>query len=194
MHEVLLQTIGDKVNLSTEEQQLIQQYFKPKRLRKRQMLIQEGDACDRFNFVTRGSMVTRAIDEMGHERVISFAFEGWWVGDLNALYKKVPSRLNVEALESCDLLQIRCEHHEALMRAIPAYETYTRIKYQNACVALLNRIQGSLGLTAEEKYGRLMKDAPMIAAKVPLTLISSYLGVTPETLSRIRKSKNVLTY
>jgi CRP-like cAMP-binding protein len=194
MHEVLFKAIGAKVSLTSADEQLIKQYFKPKRLRKRQYLLQDGDVCDRFNFVTRGSMVTRAIDENGHDRVISFAFEGWWVGDLNALYNKVPSRLNVEALEPCDLLQIRCEHHETLMKEIPAYETYTRIKYQNACVALLNRIQGSLGLTAEEKYCRLVKDAPLIAAKVPLTLISAYLGVTPETLSRIRKSKSILTY
>lgn len=188
MHKLLLKKIGEIADLTYDEQEIIKRNFLPKKLKKRQFLLQEGDVCDRFTFVTKGTLVSYSTDRRGTEHVISFAFDGWWAGDLTSLFGKEPSRLTIEALEPCELLQLKADQQERLFTQIPTYEKYTRIKYQNACVALQKRIESSLGLSADEKYRRLIKQSPLIASKVPQHLIASYLGVTAETLSRIRKT------
>jgi CRP-like cAMP-binding protein len=189
MHNLLLENIAENVILTSEEQETIKKYFMPRRLKKRQLLLQEGDICDRFTFVSKGALVTFSIDEKGNEHAISFAFDGYWVGDWASLYGHEPSRLTIEALEACELLQIRAEYQELLFTKVPAYERYMRIHHQNTCMALQKRLESSLGLCADEKYDRLIKHSPILATKVPLNLIASYLGVSKETLSRIRKQK-----
>jgi CRP-like cAMP-binding protein len=189
MYRLLLKKMCEKVDLTHEEQEIIKKFFTPKKLKKRQFLLEEGSICERFTFVNKGTLVSYSTDERGTEHVISFSFEGWWVGDLVSLFAKEPSRLTIEALEPCELLQLRADQQEFLFAQVPAYERFVRIKYQNACVSLQKRIESSLGLSAEEKYSRLVKQSPVIANKVPLNLIASYLGVTPETLSRVRKPK-----
>ena len=189
MHNLLLENIAENVNLTAEEQETIKNYFIPRRLKKRQFLLQEGDICDRITFVSKGTLVSFSIDEKGNEHAISFAFEGYWVGDWVSLYGHEPSRLTIEALEACELLQIRAENQELLFTKVPAYERFIRIHHQNTCMELQRRLEGSLGLCADEKYDRMIKQSPVLAEKLPLGLIASYLGVSKETLSRIRRQK-----
>ena len=189
MHNLLLESISEHVVLTAEEQETIKKYFMPRRLKKRQFLLQEGDICDRFTFLSKGTLVSFSVDEKGNEHAISFAFEGYWVGDWVSLYGHEPSRLIIEALEACELLQIRAEYQELLFSKVPAYERYTRIRHQNTCMALQKRLESSLGLCADEKYDRLIKQSPKLATKLPLNLLASYLGVSKETLSRIRKQR-----
>ncbi len=187
MYEVLLKSIAEKVESTVEELQICKSYFTPKKLRRRQFLLQEGDICNRLAFVEKGSLYSYSVDEKGVQHVIQFAFEGWWIADLYSFFTMEPSRLSIEALEDSELLLLDREQHNNLLKNVPKYETYTRIIYQNAYVALQRRIEGTLGLSAEEKYTRLLEQFPAILNSVPLHLIASYLGVTPETLSRIRK-------
>src|SRR5919202_2100478 len=187
MYERLLRSIAEKVSSTEEELRLCTSYFTPKKLRKRQYLLQEGDVCNRLAFVEKGALYSYSIDAKGVQHVIQFAFEGWWIADLYSFFTRTPSKLNIEALEESELLLLEREQHQKLLQEVPKYETYTRILYQNAYVALQQRIEGTLGLSAEEKYSRLMEQHPAILHRVPLHLIASYLGVTPETLSRIRK-------
>ena len=187
MFEILLKSIAEKVPLTEEDVQICKSYFTPKKLRKRQYLLQEGDVCNRLAFVEKGTLYSYTIDAKGVQRVMQFAFEGWWIADLYSFFTQEPSKLNIEALEECELLLLNREQHQQLLKEVPKYETYTRILYQNAYVALQQRIEGTLGLTAEEKYSRLLEQFPSIINRVPLHLIASYLGVAPETLSRIRR-------
>src|SRR6478672_2297667 len=182
MYEVLLKSIAEKVSSSVEELQICSSYFTPKKLRRRQYLLQEGDICNRLAFVEAGALYSYSTDNKSALHVIQFAFEGWWIADLYSFFTKEPSKLNIEALEDCELLLLSREQHERLLKDVPKYETYTRILYQNAYVALQRRIEGTLGLTAEEKYTNLLDQYPSILNRVPLHLIASYLGVTPETL------------
>jgi CRP-like cAMP-binding protein len=191
MYNLLLDKIIEKVNLTCAEQEIIQQYFVPKRLKKRQYLLQEGNVCDRLTFVSNGSLVSYSTDDKGCEHVISFAFDGCWAGDWASLYGKQPSSLTIEALQPCELLQIRAEHQELLFTLVPAYERFMRINHQNTCAAFQRRLESSLGLCADERYTRLIEESPVLAARIPLNLIASYLGVTPETLSRVRKQKYI---
>ena len=187
MYERLSTSIASKVGVSGEELQLCTSYFTPKKFRKRQYLLQEGDVCNRLAFVEQGALHAYSLDAKGATRGIQFAFEGWWIADLYSFFTQEPSSLHIEALEDCEVLLLDREQHHRLLREVPAYETYTRILYQNAYVALQRRVEGTLGLTAEDKYIRLLEQHPSILQRVPLHLVASYLGVTPETLSRIRR-------
>ncbi len=187
MFEQLIKSIQDKVPATEQELQLCKHYFTPKKIRRKQFLLQEGDVCNRMAFVEKGSLYSYSTDAKGNQRVIQFAFEGWWISDLYSFFTKEPSSLNIEALEDSELLLLDHEQHEYLLKNVPQYETYTRMILQNAYVALQRRIEGTIGLTAEEKYSRFLNQYPTCLNRVPQHLIASYLGITPETLSRIRK-------
>lgn len=187
MFECLSESINKKVKLTEEELEFCKSFFIPKKLRRKQFLLQEGDVCNRIAFVEKGALYSYSIDNKGNQRVIQFAFEGWWIADLYSYLTREPSNLNIEVLEECELLLIEAIQHEKLMKELPAYNTYTRIVYQDAYVALQRRIEGTIGLTAEEKYIRFMNNYATIVNRVPQHLIASYLGISPETLSRIRK-------
>lgn len=187
MFEQLIKSIQDKVPATESDLQLCKHYFTPKKIRKKQFLLQEGDVCNRMAFVEKGSLYSYSTDAKGTQRVIQFAFEGWWISDLYSFFTKEPSNLNIEALEDSELLLLDHEQHDYLLKNVPHYETYTRIILQNAYVALQRRIEGTIGLTAEEKYSRFLNQYPLCLNRVPQHLIASYLGITPETLSRIRK-------
>lgn len=187
MYELLLKSFKEKGPLTEVDEELIKASFTPKKLRKRQYQLQEGDVCNRLAFLEKGALYSYSVDAKGVQHVIQFAFAGWWIADLYSFFTKEPSKLNIEALDDCELLLMDREQHGKLLKQLPQYETYTRILYQNAYIALQRRLEGTLGLTAEEKYSHLLKQYPEILNKVPLHLVASYLGVTPETLSRIRK-------
>ena len=187
MFELLIKSIQDKVPSSEEDLHLCKTYFTPKKLRRKQFLLQEGDVCNRMAFVEKGALYSYTTDAKGGQRVMQFAFEGFWISDLYSFFTREESKLNIEALEDCELLLLDHEQHENLLKNVRQYETYIRILYQNAYVALQQRLEGTIGLTAEEKYSHLVEQYSTIVNRVPQHLIASYLGITPETLSRIRK-------
>ena len=186
MFEQLYKSIHENVSLSDEEWERCKVSFSPKKMRRRQFLLQEGDVCRRIAFIEKGALYSYSTDKKGNQHVIQFGFEGWWIADLYSYFNNEPSSLNIEVLEDCELLLIDRVQHEKLLQEVPEYGRYTRIIFQNAFVALQRRIENALGLTAEEKYSRLIAQNPEFINRVPLHLIASYLGVSPETLSRIR--------
>lgn len=153
---------------------------------KRQFLLQEGNICRQLTFVEKGAMCSYSVDSKGNQHILRFAFDGWWIADLQSFFTEKPSTLHIELLEDCDLLILDRQHHEELLQEIPAYERYQRIILQNAYVAIQQRLENALGRTAEEKYARLIEYNPGLIHRVPLNLVASYLGISPETLSRVR--------
>lgn len=186
MFDQLYKSIGEHVSLTDEEWKLCKNSFRPKRMLKRQFLLQEGDVCRQLAFVEKGALFSFSVDSKGNRQVMRFAFDGWWIADLRSYFTKSPSTLNIEVLENSELLILDRENHEKLLKQIPAYGRYHRIILQNALVALQTRIESALGLTAEEKYARLIEHNPEFMNRVPLNLVASYLGMSPETLSRVR--------
>lgn len=186
MLERLKESLEVHVSLKDEEWELCKNSFRPKRMLKRQFLLQEGDVCRELAFVEKGALYSYSVDSKGNQHVIRFAFEGWWMANLESFFTHTPTRLNIEVLEDSELLVLDKTNHEKLLEEVPAYERYHRIIIQNAYVALQQRVENALGQTAEEKYARLIEQSPEFLNRVPLNLVASYLGVSPETLSRVR--------
>lgn len=187
MFERLFQNFDEKIQLSPEEKELSKSFFLPKKLRKRQYLLQEGDVCKYVAFVEKGMLRSYTVDEKGVEHIIQFAFEGWWIADQFSFLTGEASQYNIDALEDCELLLLSKAAEEQLMERIPKMERYFRMLLQNNLIATQRRLVSSLSHTAEEKYYQLIQSCPTIPQRVPQHMMASYLGITPETLSRIRK-------
>lgn len=191
MSALLFQKLDEKVQLSEEEKTLVKSFFLTKKLRKKQYLLQEGDACKYVTFVEEGLLRSYSIDEKGNEHILQFAFEGWWIGDQYSFLTGEPSVYTIDALEDSQLLLLTKEAEEQMMQAVPKMERFFRILMQNSLIAMQRRLVNSLSKTAEEKYNDLTVSCPSIPQRVPQHMMASFLGITPETLSRIRKQISV---
>ena len=191
MFELLQQKITEKVTLTNEELAYCKTVFMPKKLRKRQYLLQEGDVCKYQAFVVKGILRSYTIDEKGAEHILQFAPEGWWITDLYSYLTGEPTSFAIEALEDAELLLITRTEWEELMRKVPKLEHYFRVLIQNHLIATQRRLLQTLSQTAEEKYIRFAETYPACMQRVPQHMIASYLGITRETLSRLRKQMAV---
>lgn len=187
MFEVFAKYLQNQIQLSDKELEMIQSYCVIKRLRKNQYLLQEGDIW-RFNaFITKGCMRTYSVDDKLQEHIINFATENYWIGDRESLLNGTPSHYNIDAIEDSELILISKDYFTVLMKSIPKFQDLVNLIIETSFAASQDRINGSISLNAEEKYAVFLKKQTHIANRVPQHMVASYLGITPETLSRIRK-------
>ena len=188
MIDVLLSHIQEKVTLTDLDKEAIKTFFVSKRLRKRQYLLQEGDVCKHLTFVAKGLLRTYNVDDKGNEHMSIFGWEGWWLSDFNSFLSGVPAVFNIDAIEDSELLMVSLADYNALTLTVPIMDRYFRILYQNSLVTKERRLMSAITHTAEEKYLELANSNPHIIERIPQNLIASYLGIAPETLSRIKKN------
>lgn len=186
MYDLLFKNIEEYVRLTEDEKAFCKTLYIPKKLRKRRFLLQEGDVCKYTAFVEKGMLRTYSVDEKGNEHILQFAMEGWWAADLYSFLTKESSPFNIEALEECELLLITSDSWEVLLKKVPVLERYFRIVIQNNLIATQRRLIGAISETAEEKYLKLINNFPGCLNRIPQHMIASFLGITPETLSRVR--------
>lgn len=187
MFDVLFDNIRQKIQITEKEEEICRSLFIPKKLRKRQYLLQQGDVSKYTAFVEKGLLRSYAIDDKGSELILQFAPEGWWIDDMYSSVTGEPSESNIDALEDSELLLLTASAREELLRQAPVFERFFRLLLQRSFIALQRRLKGNLIQTAEEKYKNFISLYPNIAQRVPQHSIASYLGITPESLSRIRK-------
>lgn len=187
MFDVLIFHIQQKVDLNSNQIELLKSFFIEKKLRKKQFLLQQDEFCKFLSFVSKGILKSFILDEKGQQRISLFAFEGWWISDFNSFINQEKAVLNIDAIENSEVLMISYEDYEKLTLQIPVMDRYFRLLYQNSLVTKDYRLIVSNSFTAEEKYLQLVKNNPEMMQKIPHSLIASYLGLSPETISRIRK-------
>lgn len=186
MFESLEQKINETITITDKEFEYAKTLFIPKKLRKKRFVLQEGDVCVYTTFVEKGLLRSFTIDDKGNEHILQFGLQGWWVADLYSFLTGEASEYNIEALEDSELLLITKPSWDLLLKEVPAFERYFRILIQNNLIATQRRLMGTMSTTAEERYNKLLQDFPDISQRVPQHMIASYIGVTRETLSRLR--------
>ncbi len=186
MFEFLHSKITETIEISDQEFEFAKTLFIPKKLRKKRFLFGEGDVCKYTVFVEKGLLRSFTVDDKGGEHILQFSLAGWWSADLYSFLTGEPSPYYVEAVEDSELLLITKPSWDLLLKEVPAFERYFMILIQNNLIATQRRLIGSFSETAEEKYNRLLKEFPDIVQRVPQHMIASYIGITRETLSRIR--------
>lgn len=187
MYELFLQHFNTKVALTDEEQALLKTYLTPKKLRKKQYLLQSGDICKAFAFIEKGAMKSYTVDDAGVEHIIQFGIEGWIIADLYSFITGEPAIYNVEAVEDAELILISKSAHDELLKKLPKYETYTRLNFEGAYIAMQRRLTSIISSSLEERYELFSAQYPEIIQRFPQHMIASYMGLTPETLSRVRR-------
>lgn len=188
MYVLILKNISRFITLTREEEQYFTSLLKLKKLKKKQYLVQEGDIVRYDYFVNKGCLRTYTIDEKGLEHVVQFSIEDWWTGDMYSFLTQTPARYTIDAIEDSELLCLERNALEELYIKIPKFERFFRHLLQNAFVALQERIIGNLSQPADERYCTFITKYPDMEKRLPLKQIASYLGITPESLSRIRSN------
>ncbi|MFL9830659.1 Crp/Fnr family transcriptional regulator [Flavobacterium sp. ST-87] len=188
MFDKLFQKLEEKIQLSEKDKKRIASFFEIKKLRKKELLLQEADYCKNLAFVATGVLKSYSVDDKGQKHISLLAWEGWWVSDFKSFICEEKAILSIDAIEDSEVLLLSRSNYEKLLIEVPAMERYFRILYQNSLITKDRRLISSNTYTAEEKYLQLIKMYPFISQRIPQNLIASYLGITTETISRIKKN------
>ncbi|MCF8238912.1 MAG: Crp/Fnr family transcriptional regulator [Saprospiraceae bacterium] len=183
----LIDYFNNILPLNEEEKAFVERIFKERRVKRRQFILQDGDICKHNTFVVEGCLKMYFIDRNGKEHNLLFAIENWWIGDIGSFHSEEPSQLNIEALEDSVILQSRKEDQLKLFVDYPKFNRIFRMLAENAMVGLQQRTIQNISSTAEERYVDFLKRYPQFFNRISNVQIASYLGVTPEFLSAIRK-------
>ncbi|OIN59416.1 Crp/Fnr family transcriptional regulator [Arsenicibacter rosenii] len=178
--------------LTDSEKQLLNGRVSERHIRRRQSILQEGFPCKQYTFVVKGCFRMFAVDTKGVEHNILFAAEnerpeGRWIADIGSFHAGTPSGFFIEAIEPSVILQIEQQDLYFLYLNIPKLDRIFKVIVENKFVELQNRILQTISSTAQERYLSFLKQYPALARRLPNVQIASYLGITPEFLSKIRK-------
>ena len=185
--DLLYQKFSERIQLTEEEKEICASFFIPKKLRKRQYLLQEGEKWIHHGFVCEGCLRRYRLNSRGIEHIIQFSIENHWAGDRESLMEGTPTKYNIDAIEDTTLLIIHNNDFEMISKRIPAFHEMINNILQQRLNASQERIHAALSFTAEEKYLHFIETSPNLVNRVPRHMLASYLGIAPETLSRIRK-------
>jgi CRP-like cAMP-binding protein len=183
----LIDYFDNLLPLNEEEKSIVEEVFKERRVKRRQFILQEGDICKHNTFVVEGCFRMYTVDDKGKEHNLQFAIENWWIGDIGSFHSEKPSKLYIEALENSIILQCKKEDQLKLFVDYPKFNQIFRVLAENAMVSLQKRILQKISSTAEERYLDFVERYPHFFNRISNVQIASYLGVTPEFLSTIRK-------
>lgn len=187
MHSSILEHVSHYITLNAEEKRLFVKQLKEVKLPKKAYLIEPGSYIDHEYYVVKGCLKAYYLDDDGNKHILQFAIEDWWIGDFDAFYNEVPSKLFIEAIEDCTLLSLQRKDLEFLFEEVPKFERFFRLIVTRAFIAHRKRILSSLEKSGKNRYLDFCTSYPSIEQRVANYHIANYLGLKPQSLSRIRK-------
>lgn len=189
MFEPILDNFARHVALDQAETKHVLAILKHRKIRKKETLLHAGDVCRAISFVAKGCLRIYHLDAEGGEHTSHFAFEDWWAIDTASFYSQAPAFYTIDALEDTEVFQIGYQDLENLYEKVPKFERFFRILAQNAYVMHQRRITSNLSQSAEERYTKFKQLHPKLSRRIAQKHIASFLGITPEFLSMLRKKK-----
>jgi CRP-like cAMP-binding protein len=186
MYEAFFQYIKryTSIPLAENEVELIEKSFIPRKFKKRQFFLQEGDVCKYTAFIVRGAMRQYRVDDDG-EHIIKLYIENWWANDRESFMNQSPSKYFIDAWEDTEALLLTKAAKINLVDSIPALSEWIRILDANFAIASQRRLNAAISFSAEKRYHDLEENYPEFLQRFPQQIIASYLGITRETLNRI---------
>ena len=185
--DLLLSNLSKHISLTPEETEFFASRLNSRSLETGAFLLREGDVCRHATFITKGCLKSYHLDETGIEHIVDFLVEEWWADDLYSFFTGTAARSNIKAIENTDVLQISKTDLELLYQKIPKFERFFRILFQNAYISQRDQINSILSATAEERYILFLKKKPYAEKRFSQKDIASYLGITPQFLSTLKK-------
>ena len=187
--EELINKIKSRLTLSPDAEEFLYSISKEKALAKGEVLIRQGQVVKRTFFVTAGCLRSYCIDKNGKEHTLQFAIKDWWISDYIAIHADELATLTVECLSASNVIEFNAKELDEIHTRFPEFESYQRHNLERHVVSLHKRILNQLQLTASERYDLFLKQYPDIEKYTRNYHIASYLGITQESLSRIRVEK-----
>ena len=190
MYTELREYIRKCISCTDEDLDKMESYFRIENFAKKTLLLKETEICKFEAFIIKGCVKTYFIDKDGFEVILTFATENWWVSDIHSFQEQLPSKMYIETLEDTRLLLLGREEKEALLRDFPQLEKMFRLMLQRHLYSYQERLFGNIALSAEDRYHNFLKKYPHLPIRIPQHLIASYLGISPEFLSRLRSRRS----
>jgi CRP/FNR family transcriptional regulator len=190
MLEPLITHIQKFASLTSEDQTLLQSYFDYKEIHKKHYLLTEGNQCKAQYFVIEGCLRMYFIKETGVEQIVQFGIDNWWLSDYSSFTLHTPSQFYIQAVQPSKILILMQDKQDELLDKLPQLERYFRRVYQRAYAAAQARLVFFTNLSGEEKYHHFASRFPDFVQRIPQYMLASYLGFTPEFLSKVRGKKN----
>ncbi len=186
MFEAINRSISQYADFTAAEQALFNDLMQYRQLPRKTLLLQEGEICNFESYINKGCIRNYYIDDKGDEVTLQFAIEGWWVSDITSFQERKPSKMFIETLEDCEVLMLTPESKEQLLQQVPRFERMFRLMVQKNLARLQERLFQTITTTATEKYLDFLDRYPTIPQRVAQHYIASYLGFSPEFLSKVR--------
>jgi CRP-like cAMP-binding protein len=183
---LVIDNILKHVAISAKERELFLSKTETRQYKAKTIILNAGEICKHSYFINSGVLRSFNINDNIVEHVLSFACNGWWIGDMYSLLSQKPGNLFIEVLEDVEVVLLSKEHQELLYLEIPKLERFFRILTENSLVANQERLMDNLSLNAEERFEKFCKKYPTLIQKVPQKQIASYIGVTPEFFSKMK--------
>lgn len=187
MFDVFASYLRSKIRITDSEIEKVRPFFTPRTISKGEILLNKGDICLYTCFIVKGCLRSYVIDDKGKEHILQFAPENWWISEQISLINKEPAMYFIDAVEDTQYLAVDETFFKEFHRVVPAARDMSDRLQLNSLRSLQKRLISHLSATGEERYLAFIKTYPPLALRLPQRMIASYLGVTPESLSRIRK-------
>ena len=187
MYQLINQNITKDVALNQEEINYFNSILIPKTIKKKENLLEKGQLCNFEAYIIKGCFKTYFLDQNNNQVILSFPAEDWWVGDMVSFHQFLPTKLYIEAIENSEILIINASQKEELYQKYPKFERVFRLKIHRHLIALQERLYFNHTLSAQERYDIFSSKYKSLLQRIPQHLIANYIGIAPESLSRLRK-------